>query len=477
MNKKKEYLFYAYHCPNCGKYTHNGYTYTFGEDYRNAKRYKEYLDCGFNVLQARGGGDDGNEYKGVWENSNCQKVFEAFLKAGGKRVLVTDLLFEQWIRDEKNLIGEGRLFNSEAELDKAVKERVAGYCNRKGFYGIQLFDEPQYMDFPAYGQMVRSLKRVLPGVYLQCNLLPISASYKRLAPPDEGGENGDGVGAKMALEEIGMQPVYERYINDFVTITGLDYVLFDEYPFRREYIISGNTIPNYQIVGRICQQRGLEFRTVLQSFVHFWNGVLHNRYLTESDMYWQTNLALGFGCKEFAFYTYLAKPDFDYKKGMGEADGGGFINLDGSKTALYFYTKRIIAEMQKFAKVGLKYAYENSYIVTEKGKTNADFAWTRYAYENKPCPFDVQVDKGVAIVTEQAGLENKNDKLYMIENLSNVKDELFDGVGPMQVRVELPKGKKSFYFRGKKIRVKADENGKYLLSLKVGDAVFVEIKK
>jgi hypothetical protein len=318
---------------------------------------------------------------------------------------------------------------------------------------------------------------VLPGVYLQCNLLPISASYKRLAPPDEGGENGDGVGAKMALEEIGMQPVYERYINDFVTITGLDYVLFDEYPFRREYIISGNTIPNYQIVGRICQKRGLEFRTVLQSFVHLWNGVLHNRYLTESDMYWQTNLALGFGCKEFAFYTYLAKPHFDYKTGMGEADGGAFINLDGSKTALYFYTKRIIAEMKKFSKVALNYAYDASWIVAEAGKTYQDYDWTKYAYETEECPLNVQVDKGVALVTQQSALSKNSDTLYMIENISNVKDELFDHVPPMQVRVEFPAGKKKFYFRGKKIRVKADKDGKYTLSLKVGDAVFVEMKK
>ena len=65
----------------------------------------------------------------------------------------------------------------------------------------------------------------------------------------------------------------------------------------------------------------------------------------------------------------------------------------------------------------------------------------------------------------------------MIENISNVRGELFDGVGPMQVRVELPQGKKKFYFRGKKTRVKADKDGKYLLSLKVGDAVFVEMKK
>ena len=69
-----------------------------------------------------------------------------------------------------------------------------------------------------------------------------------------------------------------------------------------------------------------------------------------------------------------------------------------------------------------------------------------------------------------------NKQLYMIENISNVKDELFDHVPPMQARVELPTGKKKFYFRGKKMRVKADKDGKYTLSLKAGDAVFVEIK-
>ena len=40
-------------------------------------------------------------------------------------------------------------------------------------------------------------------------------------------------------------------------------------------------------------------------------------------MYWQTNFAMGFGVSEYSFYTYMAKPDFQYKdSAMGEMDGG-----------------------------------------------------------------------------------------------------------------------------------------------------------
>ena len=478
MKKRKEYLFYCYNCPGNGEYFHNGYTYSFGEDYRNAKRYKDYLDCGFNAVQARGDEKGSAFHGGEFAGSNTEKVFKEFLKAGGKKVIVTDSRFDHWIRDERDIVGEGKLFKTEAELDEAVKACVKPYCKQKGFYGIQLFDEPKYSQFPAYGQLARSLSRVLPGVYLQCNLLPLSSRVDLFLSDSELQNKEDDPLLKIATDSVPTTKfdIYKKYVNDFLDATQIDNVLFDEYPFRREYIISGSALANYQLVAEICKERDLEFRVVLQSFVHYWNGALHNRYLTESDMYWQTNMALGFGVKEFSFYTYLAKPHFDYKAGHGEADGGAFINLDGSKTALYFYTKRIIAEMKKFSKVALGYSYENSWAVAGKGQTLEDFDWVKFAYVKQECPFAVDVDKGVALITAQAGIENKQNKLYMIENFSNVKDELFDGVAPMQVRVTLPKGKKKFYFRGKKIRVKTDENGKYLLSLKVGDAVFVEIK-
>ncbi len=225
----------------------------------------------------------------------------------------------------------------------------------------------------------------------------------------------------------------------------------------------------------MCKERGIAFRAVLQSFAHIWNGNFHNRRMTESDMYWQTNFAMGFGVSDYSFYTYMAKPDFMYKDApMGEMDGAAFINLDGSRTALYNYTKRIIAEMKKFTTVLRKYEYDSSHVVTEAGKTCKDFDWTKYLYEDEPSPIPVTVDKGVALITQQS---NGEDKLYMLENIGNVRDEFFDGALPMQLKVTLPAGEKKFYFRGEEIEAVADENGVYTFALKVGDAVFVEILK
>lgn len=468
MKKQDEYLFYCYNCPTSGYYTINGYKYFCGEDFRTEKRYREYLDCGFNMVQVRGE----NSYCGEeWEGSNCQLVFREALKAGCTRMLVTDGRFDHWIRDERDLVGEGKMFATEEELDKAVAECVAPYCNQEGFYGIQLFDEPIYDQFPAYGQLMRSLKRVLPNAYIQSNLLPMTAPQKLLMPQKE--YQVDVAGDKVATEQSAQWDVYKKYIGDFQEMTQADNIHFDEYPFRREYIISGNTLPNYQIVARMCKERGLAFRVVLQSFAHIWNGTMHNRRMTESDMYWQTNFAMGFGVREYSFYTYLAKPDFKYKEGvMGEMDGAAFINLDGSQTALYGYTKRIIAEMKAFSAVARKYEYFGSYIVTEAGKTCQDYDWTKFLYENEKCPIPVTVDKGVALITKQ---EDGANELYMLENIGNVRDELFDGIPPMQIKAVFPEGNKKFYFRGAEIQATPNEKGEYSFALKVGDAIFVEI--
>ena len=466
---EKETLFYCYNCPTSGYYKINGYKYFSGEDFRTEKRYKEYLDCGFNMVQARGE----NSYRGEgWEGSNCQRVFIEALKAGCDKILVTDGRFDHWIRDIRDLVGDGKLFANEAELDKAVAECVAPYCNQKGFYGIQLFDEPIYDQFPAYGQLMRSIKRVLPNVYVQANLLPMTARESLLQPQKTRAQ--DVAAEKIATEILSRTEIYKKYVEDFQTITGADNIHFDEYPFRREYIISGNILPNYQLVARICQEKGLEFRAVLQSFANIWNGTEHNRRMTESDMYWQTNFAMGFGVRDYSFYTYMAKPDFDNKNGaMVELDGAAFINLDGSQTALYAYTKRIIAEMKKTLRITGKYSYCSSHIVTEAGKTYQDYDWTMFAYENEPCPLNVWVDKGVALITRQT---KDDDELYMFENIGNVRDELFDGIPPMKLRVALPCGEKKYYFRGEEIQAIPDKDGVYSFDLKVGDAVFVEIK-
>ena len=453
MKKKRKFSFFGYNPPTSGEYGINGYTYRYAENFCSVKRCKEYKNVGFDTLQLR------YEYaytgEEPWESSKTKYMWDIAYEAGIKKLLLTDLRIDGLIRSKTrpagSLIGEGKLFQSEAELDAQILKYVSDYKDKPGFYGLQLLDEPWPKDVQAYCEVARSLRRVLPNIYLQVNLFTMCVSY-------------EGIDDRATA--------WEKYASEMLDLGGLENISFDDYPFRREYIISGNNIRNYQILARLCKKRGVELQTVLQSFSYSTEGILRARRITESDMYWQTNVALGFGCKTFAFYTYMPKRDFDYKNGGDGIDGACFINQDGTRSALYTYTKRIIKEMQKFSKIVLKYEYENSYIVTEKGKTKEDFEWTEYAEECGACPFPIQIDKGVALITE---LKNGEDVLFMIENIGNVKDELFDNVSPMKMECVLPEGERTFYFRGEKTDCD-EKDGRYFRNLKVGDAIFIEIK-
>ena len=446
--KKHRYEFFAYNPPTSGVYRVNGFDYRSGEDFRSVGRCREYKNCGFNKLQLR----YEHAYSGEpWEESETKYMWDVAYAAGIKKMLVTDLRLDRLVSTDK-LVGEDGLFLNEKELDEKISELVSVYKDKAGFYGIQLNDEPKYNMIGSYGLVARSLKRVIPKVYIQMNLNPICVKIE-------------------GVDDAAV--AYERYANEILDATGLDHVSFDDYPFRREYILSGWNLRNYQILARVCKQRKIELQTVLQSFSNTTYGIYRHRKITESDMYWQTNIAMGFGAREYAFYTYMPKYNIDYRDGGDGIDGSCFINNDGSRSALFHFTKRIIKEMKKFSSVACKYDYENSWFVTEGGKNISDFEQTMLAEDHGAPPFEIRTDKGILLVTEQ---KNGNDSLFMIENVGNIKDELFNGALPVNVEFSLPEGRKTFYRKAEKTDVE-QSGGKYRVGLKVGEALFVEIKK
>ena len=448
---RKQFNFYCYNPPTSGLYYVNGFEYFAGEDFRSVERYKQYKAMGNDMLMLR----YENSYNGEeWETCNAKMAWKKALSAGIKKIFITDRRIDDIINHGKILIGDQPecRFKSEKELDEKLIEWTSVYKDMPGFYGIQLVDEPVYEKFVRYGQVARSLRRILPGIYLQCNLFPMGTRIPGETDP---------------IAE------YRRYVGEFLDLTGIDCVCVDPYPFRREYIIYGFEITTHQIIAEECKKRGVEFHAVMQAFSSVTEFIYRWRAVNERDMYWQMNLALGFGVNEYSFYTYFPKPVTDYIKGKGELNGTGIMNLDGSPTNMYYYLKRIIKEFKKFAPVQLKYKYQNSYIITEKGKTYHDFEQSALALIYDGCPIDVKIDKGVAIVTE---LVNGDDKLFMIQNIDNIKEEYFNGAQPMKVEFTLPDGKKTFYYRGEKFDL-TPANGVYSTQIKIGDAIFVELIK
>jgi hypothetical protein len=444
---RKSFDFYAYNSPTDGNYYINGIKYSYGEDFRSIKRYKEYKNAGFNVLLLQGD----NSYSGEdFETSACNKCMTLAVKAGIKKIIVSDTRLKQ-LCEEKVLYGDEGKFRTEQDFFEYIKQCVKPYKDKKGFFGLQLRDEPQWFHLKSYGQVVKALKKIEPKIYLQCNLLPL-AGREWLAE-----ESNDDFEA------------YDKYLEDFIKYSETDNLTFDEYPFRREYMLGGYTLRTYQAVANKCKKYNLEMRSVLQSFSFINDKNLIHRRVTRQDMIWQTNMAMGFGVREFSFFTYLTKPNFVVGGHNDCIDGACFINLDGTRTQLYQYTRSIIKRMKKFSKVLLKYTYKNCFLAFEKGKTYSDFSWTEFAEVNIDSPLPVEIEYGVCLITEFKG---DNGSLFMVQNFGNIKEEI-DGKAPARFLIKVGAGVKRVYLNGKKRRIQI-RNGVIETQLKSGDALYIE---
>ena len=206
--------FYCYNPPNDGTWyidkTQNpAVKGTAGEDFRTVERYKEYKDCGFDILMMQSSGRYNGE---VWETSDTKMVMDRAYQAGLEKIIVTDgrlqrlsegcvSVNEQGVPDptsttyvylsDKNrdsvkqlidLVGEGLVgehspFKTEEQLDEYVKACMTPYMNYQGFYGVQLKDEPNYKHVTFYGDTYQAIKRVCPTSFVQYNLNQVYTDY------------------------------------------------------------------------------------------------------------------------------------------------------------------------------------------------------------------------------------------------------------------------------------------------------------
>ena len=447
---RKKYDFYAYNTPTSGKYFANGAEYFCGEDFRSAKRYKEYKNCGFNVLLLQ----HENSYSGEdFESSECNKCMTEAYKAGVKKIIVSDSRIKD-LCIEENLVGDNGRFKTLNELKECLTEYINPYKNKGGFYGLQLFDEPRWFHIKSYGLVYRTLKEIMPAIYLQCNLNP-------LAEADI-----------LAEKSTDVFDAYEQYLNFFLDETGADSITFDEYPFRRNYIICGYSLRTYQIASKVCKERNVELHAVFQSFSCMHKGRLVHRRITEKDMYWQINLGLGFGCREFSFFTYFTKQTVELDGGVSTdgVDGAALVNRDGSRTVLYYVVKKIIKELKAFAPVALTHRFKDFYLSFGGNVKNTDLMQTEFALRGEKLPYDFKISDGALLVTRSVG---EQSELYMAENINNVKDEIFNGK-KYELKVELPLGTEIWY-KGRMLCL--TQNKEFVSELKTGEALFFKIIK
>ena len=145
-NKDVVFNVYAYSPPGSEKGD-----YVVGKPFdgmRTVERMKEYKDVGFNMVMS---GCTATYYGEEWETSACKKMMDIVYEAGIDKYIVGDQSFYELSRNIGGVIGEGKPFANEDELDAFVANRIKDYSKHPAFRGIYLADEPHYYFFKSFG--------------------------------------------------------------------------------------------------------------------------------------------------------------------------------------------------------------------------------------------------------------------------------------------------------------------------------------
>jgi hypothetical protein len=112
------------------------------------------------------------------------QIISAPVKISGSSVVKSDKTYTPWIigTDANATSGPAKAwldtlsslgmtadttrFANRDVLDKWIYDQIAVYKDHPAFYGVMLADEPSYHNAYCYGEIYKSLKRIMPDIYV-----------------------------------------------------------------------------------------------------------------------------------------------------------------------------------------------------------------------------------------------------------------------------------------------------------------------
>ncbi len=454
IESELQFGFYGYAGPSNGQHFENGTTVTDNETgFQNQAGYNTYAEAGMNILLL----DGDTAWNDTSENQEKVREILKYASNAGLKVIIHDSRIYKLSQSTEAYAGYG----SQSELNSRIAEWMNEYASIKGFYGLQLDDEPSYQQFSAIGAVYKAIKAYDKDCYVQCNLLPL----------DEGSYASYAAGAsKNKYEEA-----YVSYLTAWLDATGADYVMFDSYPFLDDQIRDAH-VRGLQLAANLCKERKVDLYCVAQAGA--WTkgngGEVIRRAPTEADMYWQTNLLMGMGVKEISYFTYQTKKNNTTSEWF--VDGASFVKWDGTTTGLYTSMQKLHAEMQLLAPTILRYDFVDMAVYGKSGwftknhviegvesasswnkitEVSADISATDYVST-------LFISEMYNATTQQYG--------YMIVNLSEK-----DKGKAMTPTITFSTNEIAVYQHGERT-TQTLTNGVYEVSLNYGEAVFVVVQ-
>ena len=428
------------------------------KDFRTVERYKEYKDCGFNILLAQTSGLYNGE---AWEESKTKLVLDRAYEAGIEKVIVTDERIRLLSMKEGGLIGENCLFDSEEALDKHVASLMAPYKDHPAFYGVLFRDEPKWTMFKAMGQLWKSVKRVCPKAFIQCNLLPIVVLSMTNSWFPDGGDLFDR---------------FKRYLSMFVDETGADYIMYDNYPFYKADEELGHAFYRFyfkalQMAGQVCKEKGVKLHFVMQAFSMIQGGKVHCETPSEGQMFYQANALMGFAAKQLSYYTYWTTGLLNVK-GEIRPDGSAMMSRMGEKMPLWYSVQKANVMIQKLFPVLSNLSYESDrYIIKTPFKSGP---WhLEYTGRGDLKFVQATTDLEVAMVYELKDKKN-GQYLYVVQNITYNEAEKRNNFPKQKTTLKFDeKFSKIDVFDGNEWRTETLKNGEYTAELAAGYAEYI----
>lgn len=342
----------AYTPPTNGKLNISGIKYYMGEDFRTLERYKEYRDCGFDIIMQAGE----TKYTGEpFETSELKFMMDLAQQADLKF-----LVFDQRILDiaGNQVYGENDLlcgrFETKEELNDYVLSCMKSYMDHPAFYGVIIGDEPPCAAAYNLRNICDAIKSARPGTYIHNCFLPLL--------PKSRYESTEFFPNEPDLKE---GEAFRRYIETMIS-TGIGPFDYDDYPFgmwKGKNAFNKNWIRNLQIASETTRKNNVDLYFTIQSFSSGLNDEL--RKVDLDDIMYQVNLALGFAVKQISYFTYWR---FQTRREFFHTSA--IMNDDGSKI-IYDEVKAANAYIQKVFPFVKDYCYAKTQLVYAGGKPRA----------------------------------------------------------------------------------------------------------
>ncbi|SEO54256.1 hypothetical protein [Actinacidiphila rubida] len=249
-------------------------------------RYQEISDAGFTFLIT--GNYQFDEQSGGWALKMADQTGLKVLIAGDPRIEA--IAHYMSVTDDRSVPSS----LTTADATSWVQAALGSYANHPSLAGFNVFDEPAQSRFPTVGALTGIVRRLAPDLMPYSNLWP-----------------GNGAG-------------YAAFVQAYIDTVQPPLISFDRYPILSDGI-DLNYFDNWAIFRDASLRSGLPAWTYIQSVGY--NG---HRVPTASQLAWQVNISLAYGCKGIQYFTYWT-PD----PARGEGFTGALIDVEGKRTPLY----------------------------------------------------------------------------------------------------------------------------------------------